>query len=136
MARLKFEGLDEAIRQMDRMGATTGPLADKMLQAGAEPMKKAWQDTIGRYGHVDTGAMKRAVGYAKKSKSNHTRKSLEVYPRGKDKKDVRNAEKAFVLHYGRKNMTGSHFVDAAEKEGEPKAEAAMLAVFDDYLNGG
>ncbi|MBP3647240.1 MAG: hypothetical protein J6K55_12560 [Clostridia bacterium] len=136
MARLEFEGLDKAIQQMDRMGHTTGPVADQMLQAGAAPMKKAWQDAITRYGHVDTGSMKRSVGYEKKSKNGHASKSLDVYPRGKDRKGVRNAEKAFVLHYGRKNMSGTHFVDAAEAEGKPESEAAMLAVWDRFLEKG
>lgn len=135
MPRIENEGLDETIRQMDRLGLTSGKLADEMLNAGAEHIKKAWVSAIDRYDHIDNGDMRRNVGY-RKPKNAWGKKTLEVYPIGKGEKGVRNAEKAFVLHYGRKNMTGSHFVDAAEKEGEPKAEAAMLAVFDDYLNGG
>lgn len=133
MARFEIQGMDETIAEMKRMGETTGPTTDRMLLAGAEEMKTAWVNAINRYDHVDTGAMRRSVGYAKKPKEIFGGKALDVYPRGKDKQGTRNAEKAFVLHYGRKNMTASHFVDAAETEGEPKAAAAMVRVWDEHM---
>lgn len=133
MARFEIQGMDETIAEMKRMGETTGPTTDRMLLAGAEEMKTAWVNAINRYDHVDTGAMRRSVGYAKKPKEIFGGKALDVYPRGKDKQGTRNAEKAFVLHYGRKNMTASHFVDAAETEGEPRATAAMVRVWDEHM---
>ena len=133
MARFEIQGMDETIAEMKRMGETTGPTPDRMLLAGAEEMKTAWVNAINRYDHVDTGAMRRSVGYAKKPKEIFGGKALDVYPRGKDKQGTRNAEKAFVLHYGRKNMTASHFVDAAETEGEPKAAADMVRVWDEHM---
>lgn len=135
MARLKVEGLDEAVKQMKQLGEMSGRTADRMLLAGGEEMKTAWVNAINRFGHVDTGAMRRSVGYQKKPKEIFGGKRLEVYPRGKDKQGTRNAEKAFVLHYGRSNMTASHFVDAAETDGEPKAAAAMLRVWDEFIEG-
>lgn len=133
MARFEIKGMDETIAEMKRMGEITGPTTDRMLLAGAEQMKTEWVNAINRYDHVDTGAMRRSVGYAKKPKEIFGGKTLDVYPRGKDKQGTRNAEKAFVLHYGRKNMTASHFVDAAETEGEQRATAAMVRVWDEHM---
>lgn len=136
MAKLSIEGVDELAEQMARMGQLTGRVVDEMLIAGGEQMKHAWLDAIRRFDHVDTGAMLRSVGYSKKPKATDTGKTLEVYPRGKDKQGTRNAEKAFVLHYGRSNMTGSHFVDKAETDGEPKAAEAMLKRWDEFMEKG
>ena len=136
MAKLKIDGLDETVEQMAHMGQLTGHVADEMLLAGSEEIKKAWQNAITMFGHVDTGAMRKAVGYSKKPKSMLNTRFREIYPRGKDKQGTRNAEKAFVLHYGRSNMTGSHFVAKAEADGEPKAAAAMEARWDRFIEKG
>lgn len=136
---MTFEGLDDVIDQMGRMGMLAAPVADEMLVAGAGEMKKAWVNAINRFNHVDTGQMRRSVGFGRKPESNLSARSLDVYPRGKDKKGVRNAEKAFVLHYGRsgsKPIPASHFVDVAETEGEPKAAAAMEARWDRFVEKG
>lgn len=133
MARLEMEGMDAVVAEMKRLGELNGKTTDRMLLAGGEEMETAWVNAINRFDHVDTGAMRKSVGYQKKPKEIFGGKALDVYPRGKDKQGTRNAEKAFVLHYGRKNMTASHFVDAAETEGEPKAAAAMERVWDDFI---
>ena len=137
MAKMIIDGLDETVEQMARMGQLTGQVADEMLLDGAAEMKTAWQSNITMFGHVDTGEMRRKVGYNKKPTSvMESKKLLEIYPQGKDKQGTRNAEKAFVLHYGRSNMTGSHFVAKAEADGEPKAAAAMEARWDRFIEKG
>ncbi len=132
-----IDGLDETVEQMIRMGQLTGHVADEMLMAGADEMKIAWQNAITMYDHIDTGDMKRKVGYNKMPKSvMESKKLLEIYPQGKDKQGTRNAEKAFVLHYGKSREDGSHFVDKAETDGEPKAAAAMEARWDRFIEKG
>ena len=128
------------VDDMIRMGQLVGPVADEMLLAGAEEMKKAWVGAINLFGHVDNKTMRDNVKPTKiKTLGNHE-KSIFVYPQGSDrnnqKKPRRNAEKAFVLHYGRSNMDGSHFVAKAETDGEPKALAAMEARWDQFLENG
>ena len=59
--------------------------------------------------------------------------TAEVYPQGKDRKGVRNAEKAFLLHYGWGQKNGDHFVDQIEREAEEPAVEAMEAVMDRYV---
>lgn len=132
-----IDGLDETVEQMARMGQLTGHVADEMLLAGAAEMKTAWQNAITLYDHVDTGDMKRKVGYNKMPKSvMESKKLLEIYPQGKDKQGTRNAEKAFILHYGKSREDGSHFVAKAEADGEPKAAAAMQARWDRFIEKG
>ena len=106
MALLQLKGLDELIDDMASMGLTTSELADKMLFAGAEEIKKTWKAVIKKHNHIDTGAMLRSVGYPRKIKKIRDIKSVDIYPqgtdrRGKKKKGVKNAT-SFVLHYGPK----------------------------------
>lgn len=136
MAKLMIEGMDETIKEMARMGQLTGQVADEMLLDGSAEMKTAWQNAITMFGHVDTGEMRKSIGFAKKPKSLMDTKFSDIYPQGKDKKGVRNAEKAFILHYGKSKEDGSHFVDKAEADGEPKATAAMEARWDRFIEKG
>lgn len=139
MAKLNVQGLDEVVEQMKNMGQLSGRVADEMLQAGGEVMTDAWKDAIRRHGHVRTGTMLTGVKPTK-VKNIGSGKELYVYPQGYDrnnrKKPTRNAEKAFVLHYGRSNMSGTHFVDAAEAEGGPKAADAMMGRWDEFIEKG
>lgn len=139
MARLDLSGLDEAVETLKRMGERAGTVANDMLKAGGAEMVDAWKSAITRFGHVETGTMRNAVKPTK-IRTKMGEKILDVYPQGYDtnnrKKPTRNAEKAFVLHYGRKNMTATHFVDAAVKDGEPKANAAMEKRFDEFIEKG
>ena len=45
--------------------------------------------------------------------------------RGKDEKGVRNAEKAFIAHYGKSGQLGTHFIDEAEANAKAKVAVAM-----------
>ena len=140
MAKLKVDGLEMVVSDMIRMGQMVGPVADEMLIAGAGQMKTDWQDSITLFGHEDTGTMRKSVKPTKIKALGNSEKQIYVYPQGVDKnnqkKPRRNAEKAFVLHYGRSNMNGSHFVAKAETDGEPKARAAMEARWDQFLENG
>lgn len=139
MAKMQITGLDEVTEQMKNMGQLSGRVADEMLMAGSAEMVPAWKNAIQRYGHVKTGTMLNSVKPTK-IKNRPAGKELYVYPQGYDrnnrKKPTRNAEKAFVLHYGRRNMDASHFVDAAEIEGEPKATKAMVKRWDEFIEKG
>ena len=58
-----------------------------------------------------------------------TEKKVAIYPQGRDHKGVRNAEKAFVNHYGASHRKATHFVDDAEKQSEEPAVEAMAAAW-------
>lgn len=136
MARLDMSGMDEVIEQMKNMQMLSSKVADKMLLAGAEVMKKSWQQTISRFGLIDTGDMLKSVGYPRKPKDVNDARTIDVYPQGKDRDGVRNAEKAFILHYGRSNMDPTEFVDFAEEQAEAECDAAMKRIWDNFIENG
>ena len=70
------------------------------------------------------------MGVSKKTKKGSKR---EVYPQGKDKKGIRNAEKAYILHYGKSTKKGTRFVDNINTKAEATSYIAMQDVFNNYL---
>ena len=62
-------------------------------------------------------------------------KYIYVSPQGKDHKGVRNAEKAFINHYGTSKIKATHFVDDAETEASEKAVDAMQDVWNKQKGG-
>ena len=85
--------------------------------------------------HRDTGAMIESIGYARPTAGIESAKSIDIYPQGVDGKGVRNAEKAFILHYGTSKIPGSRWVDDADRYSEETAPEAMAAVWDRHNNG-
>ncbi len=135
MARFNTSGLDELMADMKRMGEMTGETAEKMLMAGAEEVKKAWKASAEKHGHRDTGDMINSIGYPKKVKTVSEIKSVDIYPQGKDRKGVRNAEKAFILHYGTSRIPGSGWVDDADQLSAEPVQKAMTEIWDEHLKG-
>lgn len=134
MARFDFEGLDEVLASMKRHGELTGPVADKMIAAGAEIVKESWQESARRHGHLDTHDMVNSIGYKPTKRSGDVR-SVDIFPQGKDRKGVRNAEKAFILHYGSSSIKGSHWVDEAEDIAEERVVQTFERIWDEHLKG-
>lgn len=132
MAKLSSSGADGMMDELRRLDAAVrGPVMQQMLDAGAEEVKKAWQATADRYGYRDSGEMIASIAPAKGRDSDIYR---EIYPQGKDSRTgVRNAEKAFLLHYGTSRIKASYWVDEAEAEAEGPMEAAMQRVLDEAL---
>ncbi len=134
MARFRTEGLDDIIEQMTAMGETTGELADEMLYAGAGEVRQAWKESAEKHKHRDTGDMIKSIDYSKKPTKIGDIKSVDIYPMGKDKKGVRNAEKAFLLHYGTSKIEGSHWVDDADDMAGPKVEERLTEIFNKWMD--
>jgi hypothetical protein len=131
MASMDTSGLDELVNQMRRLGQDVGPVADEMLNTAAGIIRDQWKATAQRYGHVDTGAMVDSVDFP--VKGNARAMYRDIYPQGTDAKGVRNAEKAFILHYGKHNMPGTYWVDDAEDKAGPEAIAACQEIWDRFL---
>lgn len=136
MARFNMSGLDETVREMQRLGQQSGEAAKAVLQAGAERVKTAWRAAIMAHGLVRSGDMLGSVGFKRSPKKAGDMLSIDVYPQGVDYKGVRNAEKAFILHYGTSTHTPTRFVDDAETMGEAMAVPAMEEVWDQYIQTG
>ena len=110
MARFRTEGLDDIIDDMAAMGESTGELADEMLFAGAEEIKKAWKAAIRMHKHIDTGAMLDSVDYSRKVKQIGDIKSVDIFRKAKIK--GQKSEKPLI--YIRYIKRGTHFVDDAD----------------------
>ena len=131
---LTWSGLDEVYKEMQQEGETVGQTAQKMLEVGGKECVKAWKIAIGMHGHSGEGISGRATGdminsVGIKYKTKNGIRQAEIYPLGKDRHGVRNAEKAFILHYGRSNMKGDRFVDDAERIAEEEAVPAMIDIW-------
>ena len=133
MARFDVSGLDETIEEMKRLGQMTGRTVDAMLMAGAEEVRKAWRQSAEEHRHRDTGDMIASIGFSRKPKEIGSIRSIDIYPQGKDKRNIRNAEKAFILHYGTTKIRGSRWVDDADKISEQTVVPAMIRVWEQFL---
>ena len=139
MAQFSTDGIDSIAEEMAWMGEAAGETADQMLLAGAEEVKRAWQETAEAHGYHDSGDMIESIkaDKAPKSDADGVRK-IDVYPRGQDhkKKPVRNAEKAYLLHYGTSRIRGSHWIEEAEQKALPTEQQVFGDIWDRHLKGG
>ena len=136
MARFDTEGLQQVIDDMRRMGEQSGEAAKALLMIGAEQVRIAWQQAAEKHGHKDTGALIRSIGYPRQPKQLGDILSIDIYPVGKDAKGVRNAEKAFILHYGTSKYPGSRWVDTADRISDALVTPAMTEAWERYLETG
>lgn len=142
MAKLTISGIDELEHRLKAIDqGLRGEAEEKMLQAGADVLIRSWQNSIESKGHRVTGAMQASVG---KTEIRHTEKGAEiyVYPMGTDNHRINNAQKAFIIHYGRKptrrgtkEIKGDRFVTEAEHNAKAEIFAAMQAALNEYVSG-
>ena len=133
MASFKTSGdlIDDVAKKLKELGEdVSGQLGQEMLDEGAKIIEFNWIKSIKNHKHIDTGDMVNSVGVAKKTK---TKKFRDIYPQGKDSKGVRNAEKAFIAHYGKSGQLGTRFVDEAEANSAAECAAAMHRKLDEYI---
>jgi hypothetical protein len=79
--------------------------------------------------------MLESIGYPRKPKTAGDVRSIDIYPQGKDRKGVRNAEKAFINHYGTKTKPATHFVDIADELSGPLVQAVYERIWEEFLKG-
>ena len=133
MASFKTSGdlIDDVAKKLKELGEdVSGQLGQEMLDEGAKIIEFNWVKSIKNHKHIDTGEMVNSVGVAKKTK---TKKFRDIYPQGKDSKGVRNAEKAYIAHYGKSGQIGTRFVDEAEANSAAECAAAMQRKLDEYI---
>ena len=132
MAKVNYEGLDELLAEMKRLGELAGPTADRMIAVGAEELKKSWIASAEKHKHEDTRDMILSIGARPGDKDI---RSVDVYPLGKDRFGTRNAEKAFILHYGKSGIDASRWVDEAEDNAQEPIQKAFERIWDEHLKG-
>lgn len=133
MARLELDGLDETIEAMKQMGELTGQTANAMLMAGAAWIAQGLEKAARREGHKQSGDMILSIGYNASPKYVDDIPTIQVYARGRDREGVSNMDKAFVNNYGTTKLDDTHWWEEGEAEAEPKAAAAMVEVWDEFV---
>lgn len=142
MARFDVTGLEQTIKNMEEMGEASGEVAKAMLMAAAGEVRTAWQDAIVQFDHIGKykkrkgGEMLASVGFPRRPKSVKGIMSIDIYPQGVDSRGVRNAEKAFIAHYGRVHQTGTGFVDVADENSTQPVYNTMTTIWDEFLETG
>lgn len=135
MARVTFEGLDELIAELEQMGEQSGAVFEKMLDEGAKEVVKSWKKAAEKHGHIDTGDMRDKTRHTKLGTKGGS-KIAHIYPRGKDKRGVRHASKAFYRHYGTSQKKATYWIDTAENEAVKTAPEKVFAIWRDYIRRG
>ena len=136
MASIDTSGLDEMIRDMRRMGEQSGAVAEAMVNTAVAEIRKDWRASAEKHRLRKTGDMISSIGFPAPVQNAGGTLYRDVYPRGKDRKGVRNAEKAFVLHYGTRRIKPSRWVDEADDAAAPKVQQQLEEIWDDYLKTG
>lgn len=136
MAKLRTDGFEEAIDDLEKLGKNTDEATTAMLKAAGNVTSEAWREAAEKHHHRDTGQMIASISAGRKIKGRGSGKSITVAPQGKDHKGVRNAEKAFILHYGTGKIAASHWVDEAERKAEPKIATTMQEIWNEYIATG
>jgi len=124
VARFDTSGLDDVLAEMKELGQLTGEVADTMLMAGAEIVAQCRL----------TGDMIASIGYPRQPSQAGDVRMIDIYPQGRDSTGTRNAEKAFILHYGTSKIPGSHWIDDADALAGPRVEAKWREIWNDYLS--
>lgn len=136
MARFDTTGIDKVIADMERLGQTVGPVAEEMCMAAVEVIRDAWREAAEKHGLRDTGDMINSIGFGKAPIRAGAILYNDVYPMGTDRKGVRNAEKAFILHYGTRTKPATYWVDDADELSAAPVAARVQAIWDRFLSEG
>ena len=138
MADFGMSGIDELAAELKKLGQLNNDeLVGEMLEAGAQVVVEEWKNGVKKAvknkRDRSTGELLGSVKTKKGIQKLGDASCKMIYPAGKDSKGVRNAEKAFILHYGKSGQAPTLFVDDVEANAEDLAAEAMEQVFNDYL---
>lgn len=124
MARLELQGIDALMNGLSQLDADK--IAPIMLDEAAPILEKAVKKRTAV--HKDTGALQSSIKPTK-SKRTGDGYSITVRPTGKDKKGVRNMEKAAYLEYGTSKQGAAPVISPAVRESEEPVSEKMQEVF-------
>ena len=128
-------GCGELLRDLQKLGDSMKDVQKDMLKAGGEEMAQAWREEIQARGFERSGSMLKGVRAIVKLGSAKKSMRAEVTSHGTDEHGASNSAKAFYLHYGTsRGIHASHWIDAAENIGYPRALSAMRRILDQALN--
>lgn len=164
---LKSEGFNELEKMLDELGTLEkGAVAKEMLTAGREEVKKVWLEEIDKNNYRSRTKKEFVKERTKKNPMDQNVKSTKVkenkygrfttiYPFSEEERirrnvpvKMRNAHKAYLLHYGwddnlpqhiaanggtPKHYEGSRWVDDVERIGSERAYKVMDEIITKYI---
>lgn len=140
MAHMSVDGLDALIGGLDALTRIPDSTLDGMLEAGAEVLVQAQRAEIGRQwsGPHSLGISAKSVKKDRPQKSWYGR-SIAVYPQGtrkRGRKQVRNAEIAFINEYGapKRGIAARPAIYTANEKAADEAAEAGEKVYHAYLD--
>ena len=124
MAKFTVAGLDDVQEAMLRRDKATLEAVPEMLKAGGEIIKSAFQEETAKLNSTGRGTGDLTASIKVSAvKERDGGKFVEIAPTGTDRHGVRNAEKGFVLNYGRSNMPARPWFTAANAKAADEATA-------------
>ena len=136
MARFETAGITDLIKEMERMGQASGEVAEAMVNAAVYVIRDAWVESAENHDLKNYGDMIDSIGFPAPVQNVGGIVYRDVYPQGKDRNGVRNAEKAFVLNYGRHNLEPTYWVDEADAAAGPKVQQRLEELWGEFLDTG
>lgn len=133
MAQFDTSGIKELINQMQRMGLGISDVAMEMCDAAAEEIRAGWKRSAEEHGFRVTGAMIDSIGYPEGPVNAGGMTYVDVYPQGKDGRGVRNADKAFILHYGSSRIHASYWTDQGNQYAEQTIPGILQGIWEKYI---
>jgi hypothetical protein len=140
MAKFNTMGLEEIERQFLLAGEAAKKAVPLMIDAGVAVLIPAQQAEAAKLNISgrSRGALVKSIE-ADKLKGKDNEQYREVYPHGTDKSHtkagVRNAEKGFVLEYGRSNMPARPWMSTANEKAAQAVIDAEFEVWERVKNG-
>lgn len=134
MARLSVEGLEELMQDLESVAEIPDGVAFEMLNNQADVVCLAHQKQIMADDMVDTGQLFASVGRDAVKREGADR-HIEVYPKGRRKNGVRNAEVGFILEYGTpgRDIPARNWMQRANDSCADRTTEAARQVYDEYL---
>ena len=135
MAKFTVAGLDDVQEAMLRRDKATLEAVPEMLKAGGEIIKSAFQEETAKLNSTGRGTGDLTASIKVSAvKEREGGKFVEIAPTGTDRHGVRNAEKGFVLNYGRSNMPARPWFTAANTKAADAVNAEMRRVWEAKQN--
>lgn len=134
MAQMQTDGIEEAIRQLNKADLFTDENVKAMLTVGATVMLEAVKAGFVAAGHNNGKAGRTCQTSRHIKRRTAVRKNkygdpyMVVTVAGTDSRGQRYATKAFVLNYGRRTggrITADYYWSAAKNNAWPRVNAAM-----------
>ena len=134
MAKLELSGFNEFTDLLLKQDKIAMEAVPEMLEGAGKVVKEVLTQSIIQKNFTKSG--KRAFGDLKASigvtkiQGDGTEKYVAVYPLGTDRKGIRNADKGFVLNFGRSHMDAKPWFSDAQSKAVEAGENEMRRIWE------